>query len=108
MKIRFNPVIKGCFAAVLLASVGNAAAATTLNALFMTQAAYSENDIRAMTQEFQKAHPDVQVNLEFVPYEALHDKIVAARGAGGRPSRPRRNALQGDAGRGTASDRACR
>ncbi|WP_370641007.1 MULTISPECIES: extracellular solute-binding protein [unclassified Pantoea] len=59
-------------------------AATTLNALFMTQAAYSENDIRAMTTAFQQAHPDVQVNLEFVPYEALHDKIVAARGAGGK------------------------
>lgn len=76
--------MKGCFAAVLFACAGSAAAATTtLNALFMTQAAYSENDIRAMTQAFQAAHPDVQVNLEFVPYEALHDKIVAARGAGG-------------------------
>lgn len=76
--------MKGCFAAVMFACAGSAAAATTtLNALFMTQAAYSENDIRAMTQAFQTAHPDVQVNLEFVPYEALHDKIVAARGAGG-------------------------
>lgn len=76
--------MKGCFAAVLFACAGSAAAATTtLNALFMTQAAYSENDIGAMTQAFQTAHPDVQVNLEFVPYEALHDKIVAARGAGG-------------------------
>lgn len=76
--------MKGCFAAVLFACAGSAAATTTtLNALFMTQAAYSENDIRAMTQAFQTAHPDVQVNLEFVPYEALHDKIVAARGAGG-------------------------
>ena len=76
--------MKGCFAAVLFACAGSTAAATTtLNALFMTQAAYSENDIRAMTQAFQTAHPDVQVNLEFVPYEALHDKIVAARGAGG-------------------------
>ena len=83
MKIRFSTTLKGCAIAVMLASAGSAAAATTLNALFMTQAAYSENDIRAMTQEFQKAHPDVQVNLEFVPYEALHDKIVAARGAGG-------------------------
>ena len=80
MKTRFTPTLKGCFAALLLASAGSASAATTLNALFMTQAAYSENDIRAMTQEFEKAHPDVQVNLEFVPYEALHDKIVAARG----------------------------
>ncbi|NIE98775.1 extracellular solute-binding protein [Pantoea sp. Acro-805] len=83
MKIRFSITLKGCAIAVMLASAGSAAAATTLNALFMTQAAYSENDIRAMTQEFQKSHPDVQVNLEFVPYEALHDKIVAARGAGG-------------------------
>ena len=74
--------MKGCFAAVLFACAGSAAATTTLNALFMTQAAYSENDIRAMTQAFQTAHPDVQVNLEFVPYEALHDKIVAARRGG--------------------------
>jgi len=64
-------------------SAGSAVAASQINALFMTQAAYSENDIRAMTQNFQKQHPDVGVNLEFVPYEALHDKIVAARGAGG-------------------------
>lgn len=76
-------LIKGCVAAILLATAGSAAAVTTLNALFMTQAAYSEKDIRAMTQAFKQAHPDVQVNLEFVPYEALHDKIVAARGAGG-------------------------
>ncbi|HGM5489277.1 TPA: extracellular solute-binding protein [Serratia fonticola] len=58
------------------------AAPTQINALFMTQAAYSENDIRAMTADFSKQHPDINVNLEFVPYEALHDKIVAARGAG--------------------------
>jgi len=75
--------IKGGLTLFLLASVGSAAAATSLNALFMTQAAYSENDIRAMTAAFEKAHPDINVNLEFVPYEALHDKIVAARGAGG-------------------------
>lgn len=83
MKIRLHGTIKSGALAVMLASAGSATAATTLNALFMTQAAYSESDIRAMTASFQKAHPDVQVNLEFVPYEALHDKIVAARGAGG-------------------------
>lgn len=66
----------------MLAVCTSATAATQINALFMTQAAYSENDIRAMTSDFQKQHPDIHVNLEFVPYEALHDKIVAARGAG--------------------------
>jgi len=75
--------VHGCLALFLLASAASATAVTSLNALFMTQAAYSESDIRAMTQAFEKAHPDVKVNLEFVPYEALHDKIVAARGAGG-------------------------
>lgn len=75
--------VHGCLALFLLANAASATAATSLNALFMTQAAYSESDIRAMTQAFEKANPDVKVNLEFVPYEALHDKIVAARGAGG-------------------------
>ena len=63
-------------------AAGPAAADTTLNALFMKQAAYSEDDVRAMTADFEKANPGVKVNLEFVPYEALHDKIVAAAGSG--------------------------
>ncbi len=58
------------------------AADVTLNALFMKQAAYSEDDVRAMTADFEKANPGLKVNLEFVPYEALHDKIVAAQGSG--------------------------
>lgn len=74
--------VNACLLAMLVIS-GSVSAATQINALFMTQAAYSENDIRAMSSDFEKQHPDVKVNLEFVPYEALHDKIVAARGAGG-------------------------
>lgn len=74
--------VNACLLAMLVIS-GSVSAATQINALFMTQAAYSENDIRAMTSDFEKQHPDVKVNLEFVTYEALHDKIVAARGAGG-------------------------
>lgn len=74
--------VNACLLAMLVIS-GSVSAATQINALFMTQAAYSENDIRAMTSDFEKQHPDVKVNLEFVPYEAQHDKIVAARGAGG-------------------------
>lgn len=76
--LRFN----ACLLAMFAVSGSAAAAATQINALFMTQAAYSENDIRAMTTDFEKQHPDIHINLEFVPYEALHDKIVAARGAG--------------------------
>jgi multiple sugar transport system substrate-binding protein len=57
-------------------------AETALNALFMSQAAYSEDDVRAMTADFMKEHPDIKVNLEFVPYEGLRDKTLLAQGAG--------------------------
>ncbi|WP_143194419.1 extracellular solute-binding protein [Micromonospora sp. CB01531] len=49
-----------------------------IKALFMKQAGYSEDDIRAMTDEFQKKYPKIKVEPSFVAYEALHDKIVAA------------------------------
>lgn len=48
----------------------------TLNALFMKQAAYSEDNVTEMTKAFEAANPNVKVNLEFVAYDALHDKIV--------------------------------
>jgi multiple sugar transport system substrate-binding protein len=48
----------------------------------MAQAGYSESDVRAMTDAYLKQHPDVTVKLEFVPYEALHDKIRLASGSG--------------------------
>jgi len=74
----------GLAVGALLVSAPFAFAETTINALFMSQAAYSEDDVRNMTADFEAANPDIKVNLEFVPYEALHDKIIAAQGAGGR------------------------
>lgn len=70
-------------ATLLLTSfASHAFAETTLNALFMAQAAYSEDNVRAMTDAFTKANPDIKVNIEFVPYEGLHDKTVLAQGSG--------------------------
>lgn len=54
----------------------------SIRALFMKQAGYAESDIRAMTASFQAANPGVKVAMDFVAYEALHDKIVAAAPAG--------------------------
>ena len=48
----------------------------TLHALFMKQAAYSDQDVQNMTKAFTDAHPNVTVVPEFVAYDALHDKIV--------------------------------
>jgi multiple sugar transport system substrate-binding protein len=48
----------------------------TLHALFMKQAGYSDADVKAMTDAFEAANPNIKVETEFVAYEALHDKIV--------------------------------
>lgn len=53
-----------------------------LRALFMKQAGYSEDDINSMIASFAAKYPNVKVTPEFVSYEALHDKIVAAAPAG--------------------------
>jgi multiple sugar transport system substrate-binding protein len=72
------------FACAQLALTSGSATAedVTLRALFMKQTAYSDDDVRGMTADFEKANPGIKVDLEFVPYEALHDKIVASINAG--------------------------
>ena len=71
------------FSAVLALGIATAAhAETTINALFMSQAAYSEQNVRDMTADFMKANPDIKVNVEFVPYEGLRDKTLLSQGAG--------------------------
>jgi multiple sugar transport system substrate-binding protein len=77
-------VLAGC-AAPAAAPAGSAAAPaeqTALRALFMKQAGYQQSDIEAITAEFEAANPDVNVELEFVEYEALHDKIVTSATSG--------------------------
>ncbi len=73
--------------ALLVAGLIGMAAAqnVTLRALFMQQAAYSDADVRSMTAAFEQQHPGLKVDIEFVSYEALHNKIItaAAAGAGG-------------------------
>jgi multiple sugar transport system substrate-binding protein len=54
----------------------------TLNALFMKQAGYSEDDTTAGTREFEKDNPNIKVQLTFVPYEALEQKIITSASSG--------------------------
>lgn len=61
---------------------GSASDPVKLSALFMKQAGYSEEHVKAMTAAFTAANPNITVDVESVPYEALHDKIVAAAPAG--------------------------
>ena len=73
--------------AVLVACGGGGSGSTgsgkgSIRALFMKQAGYSEDNIHEMVASFEKANPDIKVTADFVSYEALHDKIVAAAPAG--------------------------
>lgn len=75
----------GAVAIAVAACGGGASPSTgpvTLNALFMKQASYSEENVKEMTAAFTAANPNIQVNLEFVAYDALHDKIVTAQAGG--------------------------
>ncbi len=67
-------------AALLVAACGGgsspSAGPITLHALFMKQAAYSDADVKTMTEAFTAANKNVTVVPEFVAYDALHDKIV--------------------------------
>lgn len=69
-------------AGTLALGAASAQAQTVLDALFMSQSAYSEADVRAMVEAYTAANPDVTVNLEFVPYEGLRDKTLLAQGSG--------------------------
>ncbi|HLE16377.1 MAG TPA: extracellular solute-binding protein [Anaerolineales bacterium] len=51
---------------------------TVIRGLFMKQAGYQESDIEGITAEFEEKNPDIDVQTEYVSYEALHDKIVTA------------------------------
>ena len=54
----------------------------TVNALFMKQAGYTEDDYAEIIDAFEEEHPDIDVEPTFVSYEALHDKIVTSAPSG--------------------------
>lgn len=67
---------------LVLGSLAFAAKPVTLNALFMKQAGYSEDDTKAGTAEFEKVNPHVKVQLTFVAYEELEQKIITSAQSG--------------------------
>lgn len=76
-------VVSGCSLTGAATSSGAIGGETgTVNALFMKQAGYSEDDVAAMIKSFEKINPKITVNPSFVAYDALHDKIVTSAPAG--------------------------
>jgi len=74
-----GPLLSACSSS---SAGGSSSGPVKLNALVMKQAGYSDEHVKAMTAAFTAANPNITVNVESVPYEALHDKIVAAAPAG--------------------------
>ncbi|AQZ62355.1 Maltose/maltodextrin ABC transporter, substrate binding periplasmic protein MalE [[Actinomadura] parvosata subsp. kistnae] len=74
-------VLPGC-AVPRVDRIDDSGGPARLNALFMKQASYSEEDVRAMLASFHELHPDITVRPTFVAFEALHDKIVVSAPAG--------------------------
>ncbi|MEN6300989.1 MAG: extracellular solute-binding protein [Anaerolineaceae bacterium] len=50
----------------------------TVRVLSMEQAGPTPEEMNAIVDEFNKANPNVQVQIEYVAYDALHDKITTA------------------------------
>jgi ABC-type sugar transport system, periplasmic component len=61
---------------------GSGSGQVTLNTIWMKQAAYSDADVQAMADAFTAQNPNIKINLEFVQYESLHDKIVTGQSSG--------------------------
>ncbi|MFZ4892893.1 extracellular solute-binding protein [Plantibacter sp. Mn2098] len=74
--------LAGCSITGVTSSSGGDAATGTVNAIFATDAGYTEDNINSMIASFEKANPKITVKPTFVTYNALHDKEVTAAPTG--------------------------
>lgn len=70
-------------AVMLIASVvgcqpQQASGPSTIRVLAMEQAGPTVEEMNAIVEEFNQANPDIKVEIEYVAYDALHDKVTTA------------------------------
>lgn len=82
MKRNLKFLVVCMLVALITGSLAFAGGPVTINALFMKQAGYSEADTKAGTAEFEKANPNIKVQLTFVAYEELEQKIITSAQSG--------------------------
>ncbi len=71
MAVIFTASVVGC---APQAATGPA----TIRVLAMEQAGPTVDEMNAIVAEFNKANPQIKVEIEYVAYDALHDKITTA------------------------------
>lgn len=57
---------------------GGGSGPTTVRVLAMEQAGPTVDEMNAIVAEFNKINPNIQVQIDYVAYDALHDKITTA------------------------------
>ncbi len=69
--------------AIALSGCGGATTAgpVTVKVLTMDQAAMTVQEMNSIAQEFTAANPNIKVDITYVPYESVHDKIVTGLAA---------------------------
>jgi multiple sugar transport system substrate-binding protein len=79
MRTRWKPFLIVLFLIFTLGIVTvQAQDPTTIHVLTMQQAAMTPEEMQSVADEFNAANPGIKVELEFVSYDALHDKIVTS------------------------------
>src|SRR5512140_2213838 len=78
----------GLFAMALIFLVGSvgcapkaAAGPVTIHVITMDQAAMKPSEMDEVARAFEAQNPDIKVNMEYVSYDNLHDKIVTGMAA---------------------------
>lgn len=70
---------------MLLVAGGTVFAQQTLRVLLPIGGGYTEEDQQAIAQGFMNERPDVDVQMEFVGWDALWDRIITSIGSGNPP-----------------------
>src|SRR4030067_3847757 len=79
-KSRFIMIVLVFVLGISLVSCGGGkpAGPVTIKVLTMQQAGPTPDEMNAIVAEFNEGSPDVKVEIEYVSYDALHDKITTA------------------------------
>lgn len=82
MKTRMRFLVVVFVLVLLAAAVGcqpqQPSGPVTIRVLSMEQAGPTVDEMNSIVSEFNQANPDVNVEIEYVSYDALHDKIITA------------------------------
>lgn len=88
MPRKFTRIIMGLLVVVFAISVAGCAPAAspsqgpaTVKVLSMEQAGPTVDEMNSIVADFNKANPNIKVKIDYVSYDALHDKISTAMAA---------------------------